>query len=116
MNRTISSHLKNLNKTKSFDPQKCVVTLKLPFISRNAIDFEKNNKQLVRSSYFAAKPITIFTPTPLVTPGDKDPITKLKKSVIVYQFDCFCKASYIGMTSKQLMKRVKEHIPKSIES
>ena len=60
VNRTISNHLKNLNKTKLFGPQKCVVTLKLPFI-KNAVAFEKNIKQIVRSSYFAAKPRIIFT-------------------------------------------------------
>ena len=36
--------------------------------------------------------------------------------MVVYQFDSFSKASYIGMTSRQLIKRVREHIPKSIES
>ena len=36
--------------------------------------------------------------------------------MVVYQFEIFCKPSYIGMTSRQLIKRVKEHITKSIES
>ena len=115
VNRTITNHLKNLNKTKLIGPQKCIVTLKLPFI-KNVVAFEKNIKHIVRSSYFAAKPRIIFTSTPLLIPGGKDPIPKLKQSMVVYQFDCFCKASYIGMTSRQLIKRVKEHIPKSIES
>ena len=35
---------------------------------------------------------------------------------LVYQFNWFCKASYIGMTSRQLTKRVRDRIPKSIES
>ena len=41
-------------------------------------------------------------------------LSKLKQSMVVYQFHCFCKASYIGITSRQLIKRVKEHI-KSIK-
>ena len=90
--------------------------LKLPFIKRNSIYFEKNIKQTIRSSYFAAKPRVICTSRSLVTPGGKDPIPKFKKSMVVYQFDCFCKANYIGMTSRQLIKRVREHVPKSIES
>ena len=116
VNKTISNHTKNLNKRKLFGPQKCVITLKLPFINRNSIAFEKNIKQIIRSSYFAAKPRIIFTSTPLATPGGKDPIPKLKKSIAVYQFDCFCKTSYIGMTSRQLIKKVRKHIQKSIES
>ena len=84
VNRTISNHLKDLNKTKLFGPQKCVVTLKLPFINRNAIAFEKNIKQIVRSSYFAAKPRIMFTSTPLLVPGGKYPIPKHKQSMVVY--------------------------------
>ena len=85
----------------------------IPFINRNAIDFEKNIKQIVRSAYFAAKPRMIFTSKPLVIHRGKDPIPKLKQSMVVYQVDCFCKASYIGMTSSQLIKRVKVY--RSIE-
>ena len=40
---------------------------------------EKNIKKVIRSSYFAAKPRTILTSRSLVTPGGKDPISKLKK-------------------------------------
>ena len=114
VNKTISNHIKNLNKRKLLGPQKCELTLKLPFINSNSIAFEKNIKQIIRNSYFASKPRIIFTSTPLVTPGGKNSIPKLKKSIVVYQCDCFCKASYIGMTSSQLIKRVKEHIQKTI--
>ena len=39
----------------------------------------------------------------------------LKKSIVVYQFNRFCEDSYIGMTSREFGKRIKEHIPKSIK-
>ena len=35
--------------------------------------------------------------------------------MVVYQFNCFCEDSYVGMTSRQFGKRIKEHIPKSID-
>ena len=35
--------------------------------------------------------------------------------MVIYRFSCFCKASYIGLTSRQLGKRIKKHIPKSVE-
>ena len=97
-----------MNKRKLFGLQKCVITLKLPFIERNSIAFERYIKQIIRSSYFAAKPRIIFISRPLVTPGGKDPIPKINKSMVVYQFDCFNKASYTGMISRQLIKRVRE--------
>ena len=36
--------------------------------------------------------------------------------MIIYQYNCCCTASYIGLTTRQLRKRIKEHIPKSLES
>ena len=116
VNKTISIHLINLNKSKLIGPRRCVVTLKLPFVNKNSIAVEKNIKQLIRGAYFAARPRIIFTSMSLVKPGGKDLVPKFKKSMLVYQYDCFCKATYIGMTSRQLIKRVKEHVPKSVES
>ena len=51
----------------------------------------------------------------MIRPGGKDPISEYKKSMVGYQFICFCEDSYVGMTSRQFGKRIKEHIPKSIE-
>ena len=56
-----------------------MVTLKLPFINNNSRSFEKNIKQVIRNLYFTAKPQIIFMSRPLLTPGGKDPISKLKK-------------------------------------
>ena len=35
--------------------------------------------------------------------------------MVVYQFNCFCEDSYVGMISRQFGKRIKEHIPKSFD-
>ena len=35
--------------------------------------------------------------------------------MVIYQFDCYCDNSYIGLTTRQLKKRVKEHIPICVE-
>ena len=48
-------------------------------------------------------------------PGGKDPIAEFKQSMVVYQFNCFCEASYVGMTSRRFGKRIKEHILKGID-
>ena len=34
--------------------------------------------------------------------------------MVVFKFKCFCEDNYVGMTSKQFGKRIKEHIQKSI--
>ena len=114
--KTINMHLKSYNKIKTLGPEKCVVTLKLPFLSKRSELVEKKVKQLIRTSYFAANPRIIFTTKPIIRPNGKDPISDVNKSMVIYQFSCFCKASYIGMTKRQLGKRIKEHIPQCVEN
>ena len=45
----------------------------------------------------------------------EDPISEFKKSVLVYQFKCFCEDSNTEMTSRQFGKWIKEHIPINTE-
>ena len=35
--------------------------------------------------------------------------------MVVNQFKCFCEDSYVGITSRQISKRIKEDVPKSIK-
>ena len=44
--------------------------------------------------------------------GGKDPISEYKKQYGSLPVYCFCEGSYVGMTSRQFGKRIKEHIPK----
>ena len=40
----------------------------------------------------------------------------LYNSMVVYQFSFYCKASYIELSTRHLRKRIKEHVPKSVEN
>ena len=45
----------------------------------------------------------------MLAPESKDKISTFNKSMVVYQYKCYCDNS-IGLTTRQLKKRVKEHI------
>ena len=66
--------------------------------------------------YSAENSKIVFTTKPLLTPGGKDPVSNFNKSIIIYQYSCCCTASYIGFTTRQLRKRIKEHVPKSVDN
>ena len=51
----------------------------------------------------------------MIKPGGKDVISKYKKNMAVNQLNFFCEESYVDMTSRKFSKRIKEHIPKSID-
>ena len=94
----------------------CVVTLKVPFINKSSEMLENKIRQLIRNTYYAANPRIVFTSMPLLTQGGKDPVSNLNKSMVIYQYSCCCTASYIGLTTRHLSKRIKEHVPKSVEN
>jgi len=49
----------------------------------------------------------------MLAPEGKDKIPTFNKSILKYK--CHCDNSYIGLTNRQLKKKVKEHIPGCID-
>ena len=96
-----------MDRIKTVGPEKCIVILKVPFINRSSEVLEKKTKHLIRNTYYAANSKIVFTPKPLLTPGDNDPVSNFNKSMIIHQYSCCCTASYIGLTKRQLRKRIK---------
>ena len=74
VNKTIHLHLKSLNRIRTIGPEKCVVTLKVPFINKSSEMLENKIRQLIRNTYYAANPRIVFTSKPLLTPGGKDSV------------------------------------------
>ena len=111
VNKTIQLHLKNLDKIKTIGPEKFTVTLKVPFINKSSEILENKIKHLIRNTYYAANPRIVFTSKPLLTPVGKDPVSNFNKNMIIYQYSCCCTASYIGLTTRQLRKKIKVHVP-----
>ena len=50
-----------------------------------------------------------------VSPEGKDYIPSFDKSMVIYQFKWYYDNSYTGLTTRQLKKRVKKHIPTCID-
>ena len=74
-----------MDKIKTLGLEKCVVTLKLPFINKSPEMLENKIRQLIRNTFYAANPRIVFTSKLLLTPGGKDPISNLNKSIVIYQ-------------------------------
>ena len=115
VNKTTKIHLKNADRIKTIGLEKCIVTLKVPFIIKSSEILENKIKQLIRNTYYAANPRIVYTTKPLLTPGCKDPVSNFNKCMIIYQYSCCCTASYIGFPARQLRKRIKEHVPKIVD-
>ena len=92
------------------------MTIKIPFINESSEMSKKKIRLLIRNTYYAANLIIVFTSIPLLTLGGKDPISNLSISMVIYKHSCSCKAIYIGLTTRHLIKRIEEHVPKSVEN
>ena len=84
---------------------KCVISLTTSFINKSSEVLEKKIRQLIKNTYYSANPRIVFTSKPLLAPGGNDPISNLNKSMVINQYSCCCKASYIGLTTRHLRKR-----------
>ena len=111
VSRTIKSHLNGLKRDKEVGTEKCVITLKIPYINKRSAYLKKNIKQLIISTFSAAKRRVVFISSPMLAPEGKENIPTFNISMVIYQYKCYCDNSYIGLTSRQLKKRVTEHIP-----
>ena len=66
-----------MKRIKTIRPEKCIVTLKVPFINKSSEILEKK----IRHTHYSANPRIVFTTKPLLTPGGKDQESKFNKSM-----------------------------------
>ena len=88
--------MNSFDKRKKFGPEKCVVTLKLPFINKNSRVLAKNVKQLIKNTYNAADPRIILTSKLLIQPSVKDPISPSIKVWLFTSSAAFVKQAILG--------------------
>ena len=58
----------------------------------------------------------VYSTNELLSATNKDVLSALEKSNVVYQLSCHCDSQYVGRTSQRLHDRIKHHVPKSIRS
>ena len=96
--------------------QKCPVYLKLPWIGKISLNFEKQTKTAINQCYLAVEPRIIFTARKILPAIQKDVLPSLQQSMVIYQYVCRCDCRYVGQTSQRLQNRINQHIPRCIRS
>ena len=95
-------------------PQKCSIYLKLPWIGKISLNFEKQTKIAINRCYQAVEPRIIFTTRKILPAIHKDVLPFLQQSMVVYQYVCHCDCRYVGRTSQRMQDRINQHIPRCI--
>ena len=87
-----------------------------PPMARFCTRFEKQVKSAVKQCFCAVEPRVVYSTKELLPATNKDVLSALQKSNVIYQFSCHCDSRYVGRTSQRLFDRMKHHVPKSIRS
>ena len=76
--------------------QKCPVYLKLPWIGKISLNFEKQTKIAINRCYQAVEPRMIFATRKVLPAIHKDVLPSLQQSMVVYLYVCHCDCWYMG--------------------
>lgn len=93
------------------------VFLRLPFYGDGpAARLRQRLSTAVCKVFYAAKPVIVFSTTPIPVASPKDRLPSTSSSSVIYSFCCGCgTAAYIGRTSRSLQERSREHVPRWLE-
>ena len=78
---TISKKIALFNRKPKEGPQKCSVYLKLPWIGKISLNFEKQTKIAINRCYQAVEPHIIFTTRKILPAIHKDVLPSLQQSM-----------------------------------
>ena len=93
-------------------PQRCPVKIHLPWTGPKSSLFEKKISSAVHVAYFAAKVHFIYS-TNRAFNLHKLPTPSI--SNIIYLYECRrCESQYVGKTAKNLIARIKQHVPRHL--
>ena len=76
-----------------------------------AVNHSKKLNKIIRQTFPAASLQLQFRTHPIIPQNSKDKLPSSTTSMCIYKFNCSCGSSYIGRTTRQLSKRIKEHNP-----
>ena len=108
--------LRFLTVNQKKDRKSVQFTLKLPWIGKISLNFEKQTKIAINLCFQAVEPRIIFTTRKILPAIHKDVLPSLQQSTVVYQYVCRCDCRYVGRTSQKLQDRIDQRIPRCIRS
>ena len=89
----------------------------LPFKRDQACDYVNHRLCMALHHTFpAARLKAWFITSPMLRVSLKDKLPVHSQNMVVYSFLCCCASEYVGRTTRQLSKRIKEHHPAWLRS
>ena len=110
MTRNIEKAL--LPRKKPTTEKERFVIIKLPYIGKMpSRKFEGQIKEAIKPAYSFVKVIVCWTARSSFRQIAKEVLPTTSRSMVVYQYMCSCKLTYVGKTSQKFTERMKQHVP-----
>lgn len=114
---TKHSQVRSKEKPAMIGPQCKDVYLRIPYAGEAlSLAICKRVRDSAKEAFPSSNPRFIFSTKPIPTRSLKDPVPPLGKSHAIYNFLCDCGRSYIGRTERCVTTRIKEHLPRWIQT
>ena len=110
INAQITKTISQFSTLKRFDPEKCPVYLRVPWIGKPFTNLKKDVKTAVESCYGSVSTRLVMTSKRMLPVPRKDVLPTTQKSSVIYEYKCHCDSWYVGRTSQRLQDRIKQHV------
>ena len=105
------------DKATTIGPRCKDVYLRIPFAGDTlSSTICKRIRESTKQAFPASCPRFVFATRRIPIRPLKDPVPPLSKSRAIYKFLCDCGSSYIGRTERCVKTRIKEHLPRWIQT
>ena len=112
----IARRTKLFNSEKQYGPKLCPVYLTLPWIGSRSVQYQQILNRSIKSCFGPVALRVHFSTTPLMRFNLKDPLPATLRSMLVYEFKCFCEKKYVGKTERRIKDRISDHVPAPIRN
>ena len=106
INLGIKKKISGFRAPKHEGPEKCLVSLKIPWIGNVSLKFEKQTKNVVNKCFGTVFTRVIFLTRKMMPSIRKDRLPSIQRSNVVYKYLCHCDSAYVGRTSQRLEDRI----------
>ena len=96
VNTQITKNIAQFSNLKRFDPEKCPVYLRVPWIGKPFTNLEKEVKTAIENCYGSVNTRLVFTSKRMLPVARKDVLPTTLKSSVIYTYKCHCDSRCVG--------------------
>ena len=112
---TIQNKCNQFARNIKFNPQKCPVYLRLPWLGNDSTHLIEQIKESIIYCFFVVNLRFVLKSNMVFPPNLTDSEPFHHKSILIYQFKSKCDICYIRCITQRFENWIKQHVPSTIQ-